>query len=198
MAHDWELAVRMVDGDPITAAVRLAELGGPASSFGAVISAAGADASTLVVAAALAGTSGLPLLLLDGTGVPAEVISLLEADGATRVTVVGTGEAVADGSLATVASRGIDATSLSLAAADRTATGSAGPVVVAPTDTVLDGLAGAAAAGLLGAPLLLVGPTADPAVAAFLEVHGFDEGWAVGGPTLLPPDLLGHYGTLVG
>ena len=206
MAHDWELAVRMVDGEPITASVRLAELGGPASSFGAVISAADADTSTLVVAAALAGTSGQPLLLLDGTGVPAEVISLLEADGATRVTVVGTGEAVADGSLATVASRGIeveridaaDATSLSLAAADRTATGSGGPVVVAPTDTVLDGLAGAAAAGLLGAPLLLVGPTADPAVAAFLEVHGFNEGWAVGGPTLLPPDLLGHYGTLVG
>ena len=203
MAHDWELSLRRVDGDAVTAAVHLAELGQTASGTGAVISTTDADDRTLAIAAGLAGTTDRPLLLLDGTGVSPDVVALLESDRTTTVTVVGSGAGM---TLSALTSRGIDlervdapdATALSLAVATLTAGGVGGPVVLAPTDAVLDGLAAAAGAGLLDAPLLLVGPTVDPAVEAFLAAHGFDEGWAVGGPTLLPQDLLGHYGTVVG
>lgn len=203
MAHDWELSLRWVDGDAETAALHLAELGRTTSGTGAVISTTDADDPTLAIAAGLAGTTGRPLLLLDDTGVAPDVVALLESDRATTVTVVGSG---AELTLSALTSRGIDleridapgATALSLTAATLTAGEAGGPVVLAPTDAVLDGLAAAAGAGLLDAPLLLVGPTVDPAVEAFLAAHGFAEGWAVGGPTLLPQELLGHYGTFVG
>lgn len=158
----------------------------------------GMDFPDALAGAAAAGAMGAPVLLAEKTRLPAETRSALARLRPAKIVVLGgTGVISSAVASAAVASTGVTTSTQRLAGADRFSTAveiskatfkiSGVPVVyVASGASFADALAGAAAAGYRGGPVLLTDSRTVPA-SVLAEVKRLRPHWIVvlGGPTVV-------------
>ncbi len=159
--------VRVAGEDRYGTAVELSHAYDP--GVAAVFLATGADYPDALAGAALAGSTQVPVLLTKSDGLPAVTAAELERLDPGELVVLG-GDGAVEDAVVEAAAEAADAPARRLAGRDRYATaalvaaefGSAETAYVATGRNFPDALAGAARAGAVDAPVLLVRPDSVP------------------------------------
>lgn len=202
--------IRLSGSDRYATAVRISQNAFSPGAAGVPVAyvASGRNFPDALAAAAAAGAQDGPVLLVPGTSVPASVRVELDRLNPARIVVVG-GPAIVSAEVESqlgplAGSGGVDrlygidryATAVAIS---KDAFGSAPQAYVATGRAFPDALAGAAAAGRAGGPVLLVpGTSLPPAVAAELDRLNPLRVTILGGPTVVTPSVEAQVKSAVG
>ena len=199
---------RIAGDDRIDTAVQIAQfLIDAGVEVDQVVLASAAGFADALAGAAFAAEGGAPVLLTAADALDPRVAALLQQLGDVEVLVAGGELAVSDVVVGQVAAMGLEVQRLS--GPDRFATSAAvaealfddaHTVVVATGANFPDALAGAAHAGRLHAPVLLVGDVLPPAVAEYLRARAgqIDVVYILGGGNAVSQDVMDEIEALLG
>lgn len=187
---------RIAGADRVATAVAASRAGWPSGATTVVIASGDAFAEALP-ASVLAAARGGPLLLARADGLPRQVSDELRRLGARRVSVVGSVPESVDAALVAAGfevERVSGADPAQTAAALAEAMGAAGATAVVVNGTrFADAVSAAGLAAGRGWPILLAGDDDLPAATReALDRLGIRRTYAVGGPAVLSPEVVGR------
>ncbi|HUG85687.1 MAG TPA: hypothetical protein VMM13_14070 [Euzebya sp.] len=205
LAYDWDIRLRQVPtGDPVAAALQMADLGGPTD--GVVLTDVAAGSGQALVAASLATARDQPLVLTRDDRLGSATRQWLARARPGHATIVGRESArgadlaqqLVDEGVPTDRLDGDDAVGTGLMVAQALVDAGLTGVVLAPVSGGPESLAAVVVTAREGAAAVLSGPAVDSRVQQWLVTHAPTHGWAVGAEDVLPAATLAAYGAHVG